>query len=96
MRRHGYDVEAQPIYSNDKWLRAFMINDIKQEFWCGAFRHATSEGVGDRTTDAMLRNIPGKMRKFGEGSKAVISITYKTGRMGHVFNGGRLQSEVPV
>lgn len=45
MRRHGYDVEAQPIHSNDKWLRAFMIDDVKQEFWRGAFRHTTFEGA---------------------------------------------------
>lgn len=86
MRRRGYDVEAQPTHSHDKWPSVLMVNGVKQGFWRGAFRHATSERVGGRNTDTTLRNIQGKMREFGDGSRAVISITYRSGRLGHVFN----------
>ncbi|MGN0363685.1 MAG: toxin glutamine deamidase domain-containing protein [Bilifractor sp.] len=86
MRRRGYNVEAQPTYSNDKWPRVLMVNGIKQGFWRGAFRHAKSEKIGGQSADSTLNRIRGKMREYGDGSRAVISITYKGGRLGHVFN----------
>lgn len=90
----GTMLRRSPRTLNNKWPKAFMVNGVKQKFGRGVFWYATSEGIGSRTTDTILRNVQGKMRKFGESSKTVISITYKTGRMGRVFNGENVHGTI--
>lgn len=87
LRRRGYDVIAQPTYQGDKWKTSKEINGIPQDRWRGAFRHAKTELVGDQKMSKTLDNIENKMKEYGSGSRAVISIEYKgRGGRGHVFN----------
>ena len=94
LRRRGYDVTAQPTYKGDTLPQVVRIDNEGRKWgkWQGAFRHARPESVKAKTSDGVVKNIQDKMRGWGDGSRAVVSITYRnpaTGRklrQGHVFN----------
>ena len=96
LNRRGYDVTALPTYKGDTLNRVAYFNPSTGTFegrWKGAFRNAKTENVGSSTPDGVMSNIERKMRSYGDGSRAVVQVFYKSGG-GHVFNvenqGGRV------
>ena len=71
-RRRGYDVIAQPTYKGDKLPSG--------DRWKGAFMHGKSVHVGASTPQKTQANLEKKMKSYGNGSRAIVSIP------GHVFN----------
>jgi len=91
LRRRGYDVIAQATYAGDKWPQSINVKGVGMDRWRGAFRHAKTDQVGSGGNNAraearVLSNIASKMKEYGNGSRAVISIGYRGSRVGHVFN----------
>lgn len=87
LQRRGYKVEAQPTYANDKWNASYKIGNTYMDLWRGAFRHAKTERVGASRVDKVLDNITKKMKSYGSGARAVVSINYKGKKNdAHVFN----------
>lgn len=87
-RRRGYDVTAQATYKGDT-LNKIAYNDQKSGIsrgrWMGAFQDAKPKNVSASTGSGVLRNIDKQMSDYGEGSRGVVQIFYKSGG-GHVFN----------
>lgn len=86
MRRRGYDVTAQPTYYGDKLPQVKMVGNTKWGRWQGAFKNAKPMNVGGKKSADVVKNIQAKMKEFGDGSRGVVSITYKGKNFGHVFN----------
>lgn len=86
LQRRGYKVEAQPTFKGDTWGMKRNISGTYMDRWRGAFRHAKTERVGASRGDNVLDNIARKMKEYGPGARAVVSINYKGSRVGHVFN----------
>lgn len=86
LQRRGYKVEAQPTYANDKWNKAYNVGGTHMGLWRGAFRHAKTVNVGASRGDKVLDNITKRMKAYGPGARAVVSINYKGVGEGHVFN----------
>lgn len=86
LRRRGYDVTALPTYSGDTMPQARMIGNRKFGRWQGAFKGARPINVGAKNPNGVVSNIRNKMQEFEDGSRGVVSITYKGKRYGHVFN----------
>lgn len=93
LRRRGYDVIALPTWEGDDM--GFPYPTAKPSTdngrWQMAFRKAKSVRVGingdnDAAVNVVQTNIEKKMKKYGNGSRAVISVTWKGGTDGHVFN----------
>ena len=96
LNRRGYDVTALPTYRGDTLNRVAYFNPSTGTFegrWKGAFRNAKTENVGSATPGGVMSNIERRMRSYGDGSRAVVQVFYKSGG-GHVFNvenqGGRV------
>ena len=96
LRRRGYDVEAQPTYSNDVWPQvAYTTREgARLGRWRGAFRDAKTDYVGVRGSTAntargeekVLKNIADKMKSYGDGARAIVNFAYRGRGIGHVFN----------
>jgi len=88
MRRRGYDVTALPTYQGDTKPQVAYVDKTgaKHGRWAGAFQGAKPESVKAKNAEGVVKNIQDKMRAFGNGSRGVVSITYKGKRIGHVFN----------
>ena len=71
-RRRGYDVFAQPTYSGDTLPAG--------DNWKGAFVNPKTDHVGASTPQKTQQNLENKMKSYGNGSRAIVSIP------GHVFN----------
>lgn len=87
-RRRGYDVTAQPTYKGDKLPKVAYVNPntgAKYSYWMGAFKQAKSERIGGRTAKQTQKNIENKMKSYGDGSRAILRVSWKGGG-GHVFN----------
>lgn len=80
-RRRGYDVVAQPTYAGDQLPSG--------DKWKGAFMHGKSVHVGASTPQKTQENLESKMKSYGSGARAIVSIP------GHVFNcenvGGKIR-----
>lgn len=88
-RRRGYDVVAQPTYENDTFGQRVVAPDgTINARWQGAFQGAKTEMVGGKNTNEVISNINGKMETWGNGSRAVVGVTWspQVGGGGHVFN----------
>lgn len=87
MRRRGYDVEALPNADSTWNARTWVGLKYRERYgqWMGAFRHASPMAVGSNTWAGVLSNVDHKMKEFGSGSRAVLTVTTKSGN-GHVFN----------
>lgn len=82
LRRRGYDVTAQPTHQGDKLPYGFTRRDgIRQGFWMGAFQNAKPEKIADSP-----RALLAKMQQYGEGSRAILQISWKGTHSGHVIN----------
>ncbi len=87
-RRRGYDVTAQPSYKNDNMGATAYINPktgVSNKYWMGSFQKAKAVGVGKRTATATRTALENQMKKFGDGSRAVMSVTWKHGKFGHAL-----------
>ncbi len=78
-RFRGYDVIASPTYKGDT-----MPNHGN---WAKGFKGAKIENVGHFTPNATQKALESKMKNYGDGSRAVMSVQWK-GRNsgGHVIN----------
>lgn len=76
LNRRGYNVEAEATWQNDPYPYG--------GHWMTAFVGAKRESVGATTNNKVNSNIEGKMSKWGNGSRAIVSVS--NGRGGHVFN----------
>lgn len=86
LRRRGYDVTALPTYDGDTLPTALLRGNVKWGRWQGAFRNAKPESVSGKASEDVVNNIKSKMKGYGNGSRAVVSVTYKNRSSGHVFN----------
>lgn len=77
---------AEPTYNGDKWPKVLIRNGNNYEMWRGAFRHAKTVKIQARNSNQAVTNIKNQMKAFGNGSRAVVSITWKGRNSGHVFN----------
>lgn len=77
-RRRGYNVTAQPTYAGDT-----MPNGNN---WTRNFVGARVENVGASTTNAVQKRLEQKMKDYGNGSRAVVSVEWKGCTFGHVIN----------
>lgn len=84
-RRRGYNVTAQPTYKGDTLPQA-NIAGKGQDRWQGAFKGAKAENVGARNATKTQQNVENKMKEYGNGSRAVLSVEWKKGNAGHVLN----------
>ena len=76
LNRRGYNVEAEATFQNDPYPTG--------GYWMTAFKGAKREDVGATTNNKVNANIQDKMSTWGNGSRAVVSVS--NGRNGHVFN----------
>lgn len=95
LRRRGYKVFAQPTYKGDTLGLVVHVDKsrgVLNSRWSRAFQHAKTENVGGRTGEKMISAVDRKMASFGNGSRAVLQVQWKSGGA-HVFNverqGGR-------
>ena len=82
-RRRGYDVMALPTYDGD--ILPYSVGS-GNGFWMGAFRGARTTNVGSATAKATKANIRQQMEAWGDGSRAVVRVSWKGTNNGHVFN----------
>ena len=76
LNRRGYNVEAEATFPNDPYPSG--------GHWMTAFEGAKREDVGATTNNKVNKNITEKMSDWGNGSRAIVSVS--NGRGGHVFN----------
>ncbi len=86
LNRRGYKVMAEPTHKGDKWNKALVKNGNEYQMWRGAFRHAKTIKIQARNSNQAVTNIKNQMKAFGDGSRGVISVEWKQGGSGHVFN----------
>lgn len=77
-RFRGYDVIAQPTYDGDKMPTSGN--------WAKNFIGAKTENVGRTTANATRNALETKMRGYGDGARAVMSVQWSGSRSGHVLN----------
>lgn len=87
LRRRGYDVTAQPTYQNDILPnQAYRGKDGRRwAHWMGAFQGARPESLAAGSPAAAVKALNSAMRKYGDGSRAILQIRWKGGD-GHVLN----------
>ena len=78
LQRRGYDVEAQQRILNG-------TDPMNNGVWKNGFENQTWErGLGMRT-DHVERNVVSKMQGWGDGSRAIVYVAWRSGNA-HVFN----------
>lgn len=77
LNRRGYNVEAEATWENDPYPRG--------NHWATAFNGGKLIRVGANSTANVNKNILDQMKKFGEGSRAIVRVEYSETK-GHVFN----------
>lgn len=75
MRRRGYDVEAKPRTRS-------MTDPAYNRGWTTFMQGGSSASLVSTPTQKAVEK---QMASWGEGARAVVQITYKGGRCGHVF-----------
>lgn len=78
MNRRGIPCEAKPKVLDG-------IDDVSRH-WGELMEGQTWSLVGSQSRDETIRNIEAEMRSYGDGSRAVIYVTWKDGKSAHVFN----------
>lgn len=84
-RRRGYNVTAQPTYKGDT-LPQSNVAGKGQDRWQGAFQGAKAEKVGAKNAIKVQQNVENKMKEYGDGSRAVLTVQWKKGNSGHALN----------
>lgn len=85
-RRRGYDVTAQPTYKGDTLSQAYAVGDKRFGNWQGAFQNMKSENVSSNSPQIARRKLEKKMSAYGDGTRGIVSVVWKDGSGGHVFN----------
>ena len=85
-RRRGYDVTAQPTYEGDTLPISFDVGDKRFGHWQGAFQNMKSENVSSNSPQIARRKLEKKMSAYGDGTRGIVSVVWKDGSGGHVFN----------
>lgn len=88
LNRRGYNVTALPTYKGDTLPHIAHYDPKSNTFegrWKGAFKGAKTINVGAKSESKTIANIESKMKSYGDGSRGVVQIFYKSGG-GHVFN----------
>lgn len=83
LRRRGYDVTALPTYKGDVLPNGTAKGNGR---WMGAFQNAKNVLVGAKTQKSAKANIESQMKKWGDGSRAIVRVGWKGTNYGHVFN----------
>lgn len=78
LRRRGYDVEALPTYENDEMP--------KSKNWLKALSGTEEVNVGRRTQEGVFNAIKDQMKKWGDGSRAILKLEWAGKKSGHVEN----------
>lgn len=90
MNRRGELCEAKPrIMNGDSPSR----DDEVAQNWRNIMQGQTWDKVGSRGKKRTISNLDGKMAEYGEGSRAIVYVTWKGGRSSHVFNAERIGGE---
>lgn len=79
LNRRGYNVEAEAS-SGDNDPMPYNRN------WSKAFKDPKFTNVGATTTNAVNKKILKEMQSWGNGSRAIVAVTYNARGDGHVFN----------
>lgn len=82
MNRRGILCQAKPRILNG--------HDTVAANWSRVFNGQTWQRVGSRSANKVIDNLDKSMAGFGDGSRAVVYVTWKGGRSAHVFNAERL------
>lgn len=91
-RRRGYDVTAQPTFNGDNQGAVAYVDPrtgIRNNYWMGSFKGARPSAVGAATAGKARSNLESQMRKYGDGSRAIMQLRWmRNGREvgGHVIN----------
>lgn len=88
LQRQGYDVEAKPRIINGK-------DPMENKVWMNGFENQTWErNLGTKNT-VVERNIVGKMQGWGDGSRGIVYVAWKSGNA-HVFNVENIGGKVSI
>ena len=87
MNRRGVLCEAKPrLMDGGRTSR----NDEVASNWRNVMEGQTWDQVGSRSQGKTVSNLDSAMASYGEGSRAVVYVTWKGGRSAHVFNAERV------
>ena len=82
LRRRGYDVTAQPTFKGDILPTGVTRADgLRYGHWMGAFQGAKPEKLANSS-----KALTEKMSEWGNGSRAILQVSWKGGHSGHVIN----------
>lgn len=81
-RMRGYDVEAMPRILNGTDRLPHMD---KITGWLSVYKDPIVTHVHKRTGEACKTAIEGKMAEWGDGSRAIVRVTWHGRHSGHVF-----------
>lgn len=85
LQRRGYDVEALPTYQGDDLPRGgnwrYLANN-----WSENSRFVSAGYGQSNSVKTEITNITSEMNNWGNGSRAIVRVVWKSGRSGHVFN----------
>lgn len=90
MNRRGELCEAKPRIMDGN--RPARDDEIAQN-WRNVMQGQTWDRVGSRGKQRTISNLDGKMAEYGEGSRAVVYVTWRGGRSAHVFSAERIGGE---
>ena len=78
MNRRGEDCVAKPRILNgtDDYMSEWPKTMVGQTWNC----------VGSKSKNKVVTNIESTMKSYGDGSRAIVFVTWKKGTTGHVFN----------
>jgi len=86
MQRRGYDVEALPRIFDGSDTLPYMYHS---QGWLNVMESAQPVNMPSRNT---IGRMAAQMYDWGEGARAIVKVTWKGGKSGHVFiaeqNGG--------
>lgn len=84
--RRGYSVQALPTYKND--ILPSYAGGNGNGHWQQAFKGAKRLSVGESNPKTAQANLEREMKKWGNGSRAIVSIP------GHVFNAENVHGKI--
>lgn len=79
MQRRGYDVEAKPRIFDGSDRLPYMYD---QNGWLAVMENAQPVDLPSRST---IRVMAEKMAEWGDGSRAIVKVSWKGRHCGHVF-----------
>ena len=80
-RRRGFDVTAKPIANENENMATLDLN----KGFPSVFKGAEIINVSGHTGKKVCENIEKQMQEWGDGSRAIVAVHWKTNGRGHVF-----------